>query len=175
MLPNKVHRAQSAGGSSPSRTCHLPWWRQWKFWYIMISYFLHGLRHVCPSLLTSPSYTAVGGTPGWKVKATVKLLSVLIRRNHLLGFCFQSKLKLRQLYKILTSLITNLAIATLTEIGASQSAPREEREEGDCSIRTSKYRGDCEVTLKQQVPHSLWWRQCNSRLISYCALALLSG
>lgn len=85
-----------------------------------------------------------------KVKATVKLLSVLIRINHLLGFCFQSKLKLRQLYKILTSLITNLAIATLTEIGASQSALREERGEGDCDIRTSKHHGDCEVTLKNK-------------------------
>lgn len=86
---------------------------------------------------------AVGGTPGLKVKATVKLLSVLTRLNHLLGFCFQCKLKLRQLHKILTLLITNSAIATLTEIGASQSALREE---GDCNIRTSKHHGDYRVT-----------------------------
>lgn len=82
-------------------------------------------------------------------------ITLNLRLNHLLGFCFQCKLNLRQLYKILTSLITNLAIATLTEIGASQSAVREEREEGDCNISTSKHHGTIRLTRKKQMPHSL--------------------
>lgn len=36
---------------------------------------------------------AVGGTPGLKVKAAVKLLSVFTRLSHLLGLRSQSKLK----------------------------------------------------------------------------------
>lgn len=59
----------------------------------------------------------------------------------------QSKLKLRQLHKILTSRTTNWATATLTVIGASQRALREERDEGTMTSGPSEPHGDNGLTL----------------------------
>lgn len=107
-----------------------------KFQYIMISDLLYGLQ-VCVSFCTNSFIVKQCGRHSWvENEGNGQITLRLTRLSHLLSLCFQSKLKLRQLYKILSSLTTNLPTATLTEIGASQSALRKEREEGDCDIST---------------------------------------
>lgn len=84
-----------------------------------------------------------------KMKATVKLFSFLTRLSHLLSLCFQPKPNLRQLYKILISLITNLATATLRLVPANLLWRKKGRW-GPVTSVPSKPQGDNKLALRNK-------------------------